>query len=65
MNKKEFFNFIVETFELDGAAQRLIHNILDYIERTTCDENEQYLMACDLLDGTIGLTDTELRPIAF
>ena len=65
MNKEEFYDFILETFDLPGTSRKLISNILDYIEKTTCDENEQYLMACDLLDGTIGLTDSELRKIAF
>ena len=64
MDKDEFYEYIIENFSLDGTARRLIQNILDYIEKTTCDENEQYVMACDLLSG-FGMTDAELRKIAF
>ena len=63
MNKVEFMDYISENFELSGAEWRLISNILDYISVHAEDENEQYLMACDLLDGTIGLTDSELKMI--
>lgn len=64
MDKEEFYEFIRENFSLDGAALRLIQNILDYIETASSDENDQYLLACDLLSG-IGLSDAELRQIAF
>lgn len=64
MNKEEFYNYILENFSLDGTALRLVQNILDHIEKTTPDENEQYLMACDLLSG-FGMTDAEMRKIAF
>lgn len=62
MTKEQFYNYILENFNLDGTA--LVQNILDYIEKHTFDTNESYLMACDLLDG-IGLTDAELRKISF
>ena len=64
MSKEEFYGYIVDNFSLDGAALRLVQNILDYIEKTTDRENEQYLMACDLLSG-FGMTDAEMRLIAF
>lgn len=64
MDKEEFYEFIHENFSLDGAALRLIQNILDYIETASGDESDQYLLACDLLSG-IGLSDAELRQIAF
>ena len=64
MNKDEFYNYILENFSLDGTARRLIQNILDYIEKTAPDENEQYQIACDLLAG-FGMTDAEMRKIAF
>lgn len=63
MNKTEFMEYIANNFTISGEAYRLISNILDYIESHTMDENEQYLMACDLLDGTIGLSDNELQKI--
>lgn len=63
MNKKEFMQYIDENFSCDGAAKRLIKNILDYVETHIREENEQYLALCDLLDGTIGLSDMEIRKI--
>lgn len=65
MNREQFFNYIVDNFDISGEAQRLIDNILRYIEQTATDETEQYNMAVTLLDGTIGLTDNELKKIAF
>ena len=64
MNKDDFYDYIRETFDLSGTSLRLIQNILDYIKKTTCNKNEQYSLACDLLDG-FGLTDDELKKIEF
>ena len=65
MNKEEFFNYVRDNFEFDGLmAGRLLWNILTAIEGWTTNEDEQYSMACDLLDG-IGLTDAEIKKICF
>ena len=63
MNKNEFMTYIDENFSIDGSAKRLIRNILDYVEIHITEENEQYLALCDLLDGTIGLSDSEIKKI--
>ena len=34
-----------------------------YVESQGMDENEQYLTLCELLDGTIGLSDAELKRV--
>lgn len=62
MNREEFMEYVRENFNLDGATQRLLNNIL---RRGECiaDENEQYLFLCDMLDGTIGLSDREIKKI--
>lgn len=65
MNKEEFYNYIRDNFELEGAAMRLIWNILTFIEESCTSHDEQYALACDLLDNTIGLADAELRKICF
>lgn len=65
MNKTEFLKYIDDNFSISAEARRLVENILSYIESQGVDEDEQYLMACALLDGAIGLTDAELRKIAF
>ena len=65
MNKNEFLDYIRDNFSLSGAEDRLIENIVNYIACQGLDEEEQYSMACALLDGTIGLSDAELRKIDF
>lgn len=62
MNKSEFMEFIQNEFNIDGSTQRLIFNILTYAETIT-DENEQYLFLENLLSGTIGLTNKEIKNI--
>ena len=61
MNKDTFYNYIVENFNLDGASCRLIRSILSYIEEQGFDKNESYRHLCMLLDGTIGLSDREIK----
>lgn len=64
MNKKAFLDYLAENYNISGEAFRLIGNILDYVARQDATEDEQYVMLCDLLDGTIGLSDREIRQIA-
>lgn len=65
MNKQEFFNFIRDEFDMGATmASTLLWNALTFIETGCTSEDEQYALACDLLDG-IGLTDAELRKICF
>lgn len=63
MNKREFYDYITENFNVSGEGMRLINNILNYVEAQGVDENEQYNMLCMLLDGTIGLTDNEIKKV--
>lgn len=63
MNKEQFFEYIHENFNIDGASQSLILNILDYIEANYSEKNEQYNALCSLLDGTIGLEDRKLKKV--
>ena len=63
MNKNEFMDYIRENFNVDGTSQRLIANILDFVENHYPEENEQYVVLCELLDGTIGLTDNEIKKV--
>lgn len=63
MNKEQFFEYIHENFNIDVTSQRLISNILDYIEANYPEENEQYNVLCSLLEGTIGLEDAELKKV--
>ena len=61
MDKQEFLMFIDENFDIDGAAKRLISNILDYAESLPHEEQYQFLIS--MLDGTIGLSEAEIRGI--
>lgn len=63
MNRKQFYNYILENFSISGEARRLIDNILQFVEATYPEENEQYNVLCSLLDGTIGLTDNEIKKV--
>lgn len=63
MNREQFFNYILENFNISGAAGRLIDNILQFVETRYTDENEQYNALCSLLDGTIGLTYNEIKKV--
>ena len=63
MNRRQFLDYINENFDISGEAGRLINNILHYVESQGMTENEQYLTLCELLDGTIGLSDAELKRV--
>lgn len=63
MNREEFYNYILENFNISGEAGRLINNILHFVEENYIEENEQYKVLCDLLDGTIGISDEEIRKV--
>ena len=63
MNRRQFYDYIIENFDISGEAGRLINNILHYVESQGMTENEQYLTLCELLDGTIGLSDAELKRV--
>lgn len=63
MNKEEFYDYIQAQFNIDGTASRLISNILDFAEGM--DANDQYRVLTALLDGTIGLTDAEIRKVEY
>lgn len=61
MNKIEFMEWLRDNFDVDGCTQRLIENILDYVEKLP--EKEHYNALSELLSGGIGLTDNEIRQI--
>ena len=63
MNREQFYQYILDNFSISGEAARLINNILHFVEENYTDENEQYKALCDLLDGTIGLSDAEIRKV--
>jgi hypothetical protein len=63
MDKHEFIDYIEENYSISGEAKRLICNILDFVESHALTESEAYNMLTDLLDGTIGLSDREIKMV--
>ena len=63
MNREQFYQYILDNFSISGEAGRLIRNILYFVENNYTEENEQYRVLCDLLDGTIGLSDAEIKKV--
>lgn len=63
MDKEEFMNYIAENYNISGEAHRLIGNILNFVANHYTQEDEQYNALCKLLDGTIGLSDNEIKKI--
>lgn len=64
MNREEFYNYILENFQIDGVTARLINNILIFVENNYPVEfNQQYDILTELLDETIGITSDELKKV--
>lgn len=63
MDKEEFMAYLSENYSISGEAYRLIGNILDFVSEHYAAEDEQYNALCKLLDGTIGLSDNEIKKI--
>ena len=63
MDKHEFIDYIRENFDISGEAGRLICNILDFVQSHAQTESYAYNMLTDLLDGTIGLSDREIKMV--
>ena len=63
MDKHEFIDYINENFCISGESGRLICNILDFVQSRAQTESEAYNMLTDLLDGTIGLSDREIKMV--
>lgn len=59
MEKEKFYDYIQTNFNIGGDASRLIRNILNYAEGM--ERGEKYNFLCAILDGTIGLTDDEIK----
>ena len=64
MDRKEFYQYLIDNFSLSSEAQRLIDNILYYVELQSAPPDEQHQMIGFLLDG-IGLSEDEVRKVHF
>lgn len=63
LNMEQFMEYIYENFNISGEAQRLIFNILFYVQNMGLSQHQQYEVLTKLLDGTIGLSDAEIKRI--
>ncbi len=57
------YEWLLEEFDIGGAAARIIRNVLEYADRMEGDE--QYDFLTEMLDGTIGLSDREIRNLCW
>lgn len=65
MNREEFYNYIMENYSVSGEFARLLSNVLIFVENNyPSDYDRQYNILSELLNGTIGLSDMELRKIS-
>lgn len=64
MDRKEFYQYLIDNFSLSSEAQRLIDNILYYVELQSAPSDEQHQMIGFLLGG-IGLSEDEIRKANF
>lgn len=63
VNMENVYGWLLEEFDISGAAARIIRNILEYADRF--DGEEQYDFLTEMLDGTIGLSDCEIRNLCW
>lgn len=60
---EDAYQWILDNFNVEGPAARIIHNILDYADNFSGED--QYEFLTNLLDGTIGLDEEELRALCW
>lgn len=65
MNWEQFYEYILNNFNVSGEYGRLLSNILLYAEAQGFVGEDLYHFLCSLLDGTIGLSDKEIRMADF
>ena len=63
MNREEFIQYVRDNFNVSVEFLRLLRNILDYAASKYFDEFELRDYMNYLLDGTIGLSDEEIKKI--
>lgn len=62
MTAREFYDYIMENFNLDGAASRLAHNIIEYVkDQEFVDAEDAQAHLKSLLDGAFGIADHDIK----
>lgn len=60
---EEAYKWLLGEFNIGGVAARIVRNILEYADRL--DRDEQFDFLAEMLDGTIGLSDHEIRNLCW
>ena len=62
MESKEFYDYIVETFNLNGTSCRLISNIIKYVaSQGFVDKEDAHAHLKSLLGGAFGISEYEIK----
>lgn len=62
MGKREFLQYIFDHFDVAGDFTRMLVNVIEYAEGFD-DPEEGLDFLCDMLDGTIGIEQNEIRQL--
>ena len=65
MNRREFYDYIVENFSLGGTGYRLVSSILEYASLQDWDDEELHRYLAFMLDGVFGLERHEIEKASF
>lgn len=66
LNPQEFYNHIIENYNLDGASSRLVRNIIEYVNlQGFVDQEDTHDHLFQLLDGAFGLEEKEVKQAHF
>ena len=62
MDSNEFYDYIIENFNLGGTASRLVSNIIEYIrDQEFIDAEDAQAHLKYLLDGAFGIEEREIK----
>lgn len=63
MNRKEFVNYVRNTFDVSVEFLRLLDNILQYVEMQDWDSTDIHMFLNFMLDCGIGLSKAEINQV--
>ena len=62
MDSREFYDYIIENYNLDGTSSRLVSNIIEYVKAQKFVKVEAVQRQLkSLLDGTFGMEEREIK----
>lgn len=63
MNREQFYQYVLDNFNISGEAVRLIDNILEFVDNYYSNDKEEQFRALQFLLDGIGLEDEELEKV--